>query len=331
MQRTPSLFLVLSALVVLAGAGVSGSPPLARAQDATTIRFAISMPASSPWDRIARAWNNSLSSDSAGALAISSTVGSAAGPENDFVADIAAGRRDAAMITSLALGRSIPAVRVLEAPGAVSADHLDAARAAVAAEIDAQLAAQDLVRLGWLDFGDVRIFSASAVAAPSDLAARHTWAHPDDDVVEELLRASGASGTSLTLDRVLSGLGAGTIDTVFASAFAVSGMTWSPHFHHVSDRVFFHAGGMTVMRRSTYLGLSTAARAALDSTAASAHRRLASMIRTEDAHAYTALTGAGIAVTTTTSAWGGIETTARGALVPRVYSRALLTSAENAR
>jgi TRAP-type transport system periplasmic protein len=224
-------------------------------------------------------------------------------------------------------------VRVLDAPGVLdSASELDAARASVAGDLDALLEARDLVRLGWLDFGEGRVFSTGPVVSPSDLAGRHTWMHPGDAVVDALLHAAGGPSVVLRLDQVLSGLGSGSVDTVIASALAVTGLTWSSHLSHVGDRPLFHLGGMTVMRRSTYLALPAAARAALDSTSASAHSRLATTVRQSDERSYAALTASGglTVDAMSASAWDATCRTARTALVGSTYGRALLGEVEAA-
>lgn len=328
MNRSTLPFL-LAALLALAGVH---APVSAGAQTATTLRLSMSPPRGSTWDRVGRAWARSLSEDSGGTLTMEVTSGSAAGSDDGFVTGIAGNTVDVAMITSLGLSRTIPAVRVLDAPGALEGtSELAAARAAVADDLDALLTAQDLVRLGWLDFGDARVFSNAAVAAPTDLASRHTWLHPDDAVVRELLRGTGGASVSLQLAQVLGAFGSGSIDTVIASSLAVTGLAWSSHVSHVSSRTLFHLGGMTVMRRSTYLALPAAARATLDSTSTAAHTRLASSIRTEDERSYTALTTTGgLTIDTSSSAWDATLRATRTALAPSVYSRALLGEVEAA-
>jgi TRAP-type C4-dicarboxylate transport system substrate-binding protein len=260
-------------------------------------------------------------------------AGTSAGSDDTFVRAIAGGSVDLAMVTAVGLGSALPAARVLEAPGALSsASEVTAARAAVASELDALLEAQDLVRLGWLDYGEARLFSTGSVVSPGDLAGRHTWVHPGDAVVEAILRAAGGPSVALPLERVLGALGSGGVDTVVTSAFAASGLTWSSHLGHVGDRPLFHVGGMTVMRRSTYLALPAEARAALDATAASAHARLATMIRQSDERAYAALTTSGGLTVDAMSgtAWDATCRTARTALAGATYPRALLSEVEAA-
>lgn len=321
------------ALLSLALLALALVPPAAGAQTTTTLHLALSPPAGSPWDRVGRAWARSLAEDSGGALAMEVRSGTSAGTDDTFAGAIAGGRVDVAMITSLGLSSTIPAVRVLEAPGALDgASEVTAARAAVADDLDALLEARDLVRLGWLDYGEARLFSTGSVVSPSELASRHTWVHPGDVVVDAVLHAAGGPSVALRLDQVLGALGSGSVDTVVTSAYAASGLTWSSHFSHVGDRTLFHVGGMTVMRRSTYLALPAAARAALDGTAASAHARLATMIRQNDERAYSALsTTGGLTVDAmNASAWDATCRTARTALVGSTYSRALLTEVEAA-
>lgn len=330
-MRRLRVLLVLSSLALAS----THAPPSAAAQTATTtLRLSFTMPRGSAWESVARAWNRSLGESSNGALALDLTVGSAAGPESGLAGAIAAGTIDVAMVTSLGIASAVPAARVLDAPGALDgATELDAARAAVRADLDALLTAQDLVMLGWLDFGDARIFSTAPIATPSDLSGRRTWLHPGDTVVDALLDAAGGTSVTAPLDQVLLGLGAGTLDTVVASALAVTGMTWSTHLTHVTDRPLFHLGGMTVMRRSTYLALSDAARAALDSTSATVHTRLGATIRRDESRSYTALTTDRLTVVDTTAsaaAWDTACRTARTALVGSQYTRALLRTVEAA-
>lgn len=326
---TFAVLCVAFGMALVGGAGV----PAAGAQAVTPVRLRLAMvaPRGSAWDRVARAWNRSLSEATGGTLELEVSPGSGAGDEGAFVRSMtgSSSTLEGAMLSSMGLSAIVPAARVLEAPGALdSYAELDRARAAVEADLDTLFAAENVVVLGWSDFGEASIYSTTPVRTPADLRGRHTWLHSGDAMTQALLRAAGGPTVELGVAQVLPGLTDGSIDTVVASASAVSGLTWHTALRHVTRPSVMFLVGATVLRRDTYLALSDAQRAALDETAAAAHATLSRTIRRDDARFREALTTTGGLTEADGSAsaalWTAAFTQARDALVGSHYTRAML-------
>jgi TRAP-type C4-dicarboxylate transport system substrate-binding protein len=144
----------------------------------------------------------------------------------------------------------------------------------------------------------------------------------------EFLRIVGANGVSLGIPEVLPALSTGQIDTVIASATAVSALQWHTRVTHVTRQSAAMLVGATILWRDDYTALSDDVRTALDDTSARAHQTLVRTIRRDDDRYYTSLTtehgltevdGAAYE-----SEWRDVARRTREAMVGRLYDRALL-------
>ena len=330
-MNTRASLSLLAAVALLFVPGTSApTASVAHAQAATQIRLVTLAPRGSPPYRVFTAWNNSLREQTAGRLELHVVPGSS-GDERQFVRDLRAGTVDAAALTSIGLAQIARSVLVLQAPG-VAEDYpeLDRVRAALDVELRHELESNGVVLLGWGEAGRVRVFSTHPITSPAELAAAHPWQFPGDDIFGEFLHQIGATGVPLPLAGVLPALTAGTVDVVVGSATAVTALQWHTHVTHVIEQSRAILVGATVYDAADYHALSAADRTVLDATAAQAHARLQSQMRTGDDGFYTTLTAHGItpvAATAHDAEWRQAAQRTRDALVGRVYSRALLDRA----
>ena len=95
--------------LAVAGAmvGALAVPSLARVSAAgnTTIRLATLAPAGSSWDKVFRAWGNSLKQQTGGAVQFQFFPGGVAGDERDVIRKMKLGQMDAGGFTSIGLGQ----------------------------------------------------------------------------------------------------------------------------------------------------------------------------------------------------------------------------------
>ncbi len=330
MKKDPRRYLVLLlALFALLLPG-TGTHEVEAQDGAVTLRIATLAPRGSPWDRVFRAWNNSLREATGERLSIQLFPGGSQGDERDYVRKMRIDQLDGAAITSGGLSLIVRSSLVLQAPGIFdNYAELDRARTAMDSEFRGLFRAEGFELLGWGDVGQGRVFSAGGpVARPADLRSRRPWQPSDDSMFGEFLRIVGANGVSLGIPEVLPALSTGQIDTVIASATAVSALQWHTRLSHVTRESAAMLIGATVLWGEDYTGLAPDLRTALDATSTRAHGTLVRTIRRDDDRYYTALATEHGLVEVDGSAheseWRDVATRTREAMVGRLYDRALL-------
>jgi TRAP-type C4-dicarboxylate transport system substrate-binding protein len=326
--------LLLAGIVAILGlAPALGAPAhRAHAQDAQpiTLRIATIAPRGSAWHRVFTAWGNSLRTQTQGRLTIQ--VQAAGGSdETDLVRRLRAHELDGASFTALGIAQIARPVLVLQAPG-VYDDYaqLDRARTAMDAEIRQQLEQNGVVLMGWSDYGRARIFSTCLIAQPSDFRSAHPWLPEGDTMFPEFLRAAGATGVALRMSDVRGALEAGRIDTVVASATAVSALQWHTRLTHVTQQSSAVLIGATLFDKARVDALPADLQQALRDTARQAHETLQRTVRRDDDRYYETLVSRGMTPVDATAheaAWRQSAQRAREALIGSVYSRQQLDRA----
>lgn len=322
-----ALALALLAAVVLPAA-VPGAG--AQAPTTTTLRMAVLAPRGSTWHRVFTAWGNTLRTQTQGALTIQVQTASP-GDERNLVAQMRAGQLDGACFTSVGLGHVARPSLVLQAPGVFDGyEQIDRARTAMDAELRAMFEQNGAVLLGWSDYGRGRVFSTRPVARPADLRGAHVWTLADDPIAPEFLHVVGATPVELPLGGVMGALNAGQVDTVVASASAVSALQWHTRLTHVMQQSNAVLVGGTLIAKPRFDALSPALQQALRDTGRQAHETLQRTVRRDDDRFYEALTSHGMTPVDASAheaEWRQAAQQARERLVGRVFERALLDRA----
>lgn len=330
--RSIAPILLALGLVLVPGA----APHDAVAQTETvTLRIATLAPRGSPWDRVFRAWNNSLREATGNALEIQLFPGGSQGDERDYIRKMRIDQLDGAAVTSTGLGLVVRSALVFQAPGLFdSYTALDAARTALDSDMRTAFRAEGFELVGWGDVGRGRMFSTAPITRPSDLRSRRPWQYSDDTMFGEFLRIIGANGVALGVPEVLPALSTGQIDTVIASATACSALQWHTALTHVTRQSAAMLVGATILWGEDYNGLAPELRTALDTTAAQAHATLIRTIRRDDDRYYTALTTehgmTEVDGSAYESEWRDVARQTREAMVGRLYTRELLDRASAA-
>lgn len=321
------------ALLALAMALVPGvTPEPVVAQEAgTTLRIATLAPRGSTWHRVFTAWGNSLRTQTGGRLSVQ-VVAAGAGDEMDLVRRLRAGEIDGASFTAVGIGQIARPVLVLQAPGVFeSYEQLDRARTTMDAELRAQFAQNGVELMGWSDYGQGRIFSTRPITRPSELAQTHPWILENDPIFPELLRVIGGTGVPLPIGGVRAALDAGRIDTVVASATAVSALQWHARMTHVTQDSNAILIGATLFSKERVDALPADLQQALRDTARQAHETLQRTVRRDDQRYYEALLSRHgiqpVSAQTHAVEWRQAAQQTRERLVGRIYSREQLDRA----
>lgn len=301
----------------------------AAAQDTPiTLRIATLAPRGSAWHRVFTAWGNSLRTQTGGRLTIQVTPASA-GDEMQLVRRLRAREIDGASFTAVGIGQIARPVLALQAPGVLdSYEQLDRARTALDAELRGLFAENGVALMGWSDYGQARIFSTRPIRRPADFREAHPWVLENDPIFPELLRVIGAQGVPLPIGGVMDALEAGRVDTVVASATAVSALQWHTRLTHVLQQSSAVLLGATLFSKERVDALPADLQQALRETAAQAHEALQRTVRRDEERYFQTLsTRPGMTLVDGSqfeTEWRQVAQQTRERLVGRVYSRELL-------
>lgn len=282
---------------LLAAACALAVPSLARVSAAgtTTIRLGVLAPAGSTWDKVFRAWNNSVSKETGGAVNFQLFMGGVAGDERDVIRKMKLGQMDAGGLTSIGLGQIARPTAVLQMPGVLdNYAQLKIAREKLASDFEGMFAKEGYTLLGWGDAGFARQFAKKPILMPSDLKTARPWVPRDDPALLELMKTIGANGVPLGIPEVFPALQTGMVDAVTVSAIAAVALQWFRYCTHVSKQAPVVIVGATVVRTDTLKGIAPDHQKILMDTGKKAHAALVDQVAKEDEKAYKTLLGRGI-------------------------------------
>lgn len=318
---------------VLVVAGALALPSLARVSAAgnTTIKLACLAPAGSSWDKVFRAWSNSLSKETGGALSFQIYPGGQKGDERDVIRRMKLGELDAGLMTSVGLGQIVRPTYVLQMPGIIDGyKQLNYVREKLSSEFGAMFEKEGYTLLGWGDAGFLRQFSKKPILMPEDLKSVRPWVPRDDPALPEMMKIIGANGVPLGIPEVFPALQTGMVDTVVVSALAAVALQWFRYVTHMTEEAPVAIVGATVLRTEFFKALPPDHQKKLMETSKKAHTALNDSIVKEDAAAYKTLTSRGIKVYKAQGtpeqkkAWDALNTEVNKRMTGRLWSKELL-------
>jgi TRAP-type transport system periplasmic protein len=297
----------------------------------TTIRLATLAPAGSSWDKVFRAWGNSLSEQTGGALSFQFFPGGVAGDERDYIRKMKLGQIDAAGLTSVGLGQIARPISVLQMPSLIqNYKQLNHVRDKLAPEIEGMFEKEGYRLLGWGDAGFGRIFSKKPILKPSDYKTVRPWVPRDENALPEMMKIVGANGIPLGIPEVFPALQTGMVDTVVVSPIACVALQWFRYVTHMSKGQGVAIVGATLLRDEFYKTLAPDHAKALIDTGKKAHAALITQIQKEDQKAYETLKSRGIqefdvnATPETKKAWEDLDAEMIKRLTGKLWSKELL-------
>lgn len=289
---------LLRTLLVAAGiAGAVAVPSLAgvSAAGTTTIRMASLAPAGSSWDKVFRAWGNSLKQQTGGALQFQFFPGGVAGDERDVIRKMKLGQMDAAGLTSIGLGQIARPISILQMAGTVeNYKQLNYVREKLGPDFEGMFQKEGYHLLGWGDAGFGRIFSKKPILMPTDYKSVRPWVPREDSSLPEFMKIVGANGVPLGIPEVFPALQTGMIDTVVASAIAAVALQWFRYVTHVSKEANVAIVGATLIRDDLFKTIAPDHQKVLLETGKKAHATLVAQVQVEDVKAYKTLLGRGM-------------------------------------
>jgi TRAP-type transport system periplasmic protein len=284
-------------LVLLMAGAVVAVPSLASVSAAgnTTIRFASLAPSGSSWDKVFRAWGNSVKQQTGGAVTFQWFAGGVAGDERDIIRKMKLSQMDAGAITSVGLGQIARATMILQMAGIFeNYKQLNHTRDQLGPDFDAMVQKEGYKLLGWSDVGFARIFSKKPILKPEDYKAVRPWVPREDAVLPEMFKIIGANGVPLGIAEVFPALQTGMVDTVVNSAIGAVALQWFRYVTHMSKDANTAIVGAIVLRDELFKSIAPDHQKVLVDTAKKANGALLAQIQSEDVKAHKTLLSRGL-------------------------------------
>jgi TRAP-type C4-dicarboxylate transport system substrate-binding protein len=274
--------------LLAAAALVLGAPGQARAE--TTLKFGTLLPQNSPWGRELKKWAAQVATDTGGELAMDIQWNGQAGDEALMVQKIRIGQLDGAIVSATGLAQTGVADALLfQLPGLFADWHkLDAARAAVTADLDAQFYARGFIVLGWGSAGAMKAMSVGfEVRRPRDLQGKGLFVLAGDPIQPALFSAIGGNAPrSISVGEILPGLTSGAVTVVTASPLLAEQLQWSPRITHVCSQTLSYGVGGFLASLSRMQALPQRFKDVMAARGAELQGRLEPMVRNLDAQAF---------------------------------------------
>jgi TRAP-type C4-dicarboxylate transport system substrate-binding protein len=327
-MRKSAFWLFGLVLAVTLGVGVDVTAQPAPAQP-RTLSIATLAPPGSTWMRAFDAWNRELRRRSNGTLQFRFYPGGVQGDESEVIRKIRNGRLDGAAVTAVGLAQVYRPALVFQLPGILRTyAQLDAARNALATEMDAGFESGGFKLLGWADVGQSRLFSTVPIAAPSQIRGRKPWVWRDDLVLPEFFRAIRANAVPLQLPEVLGALQTNRIDCLFSTPVAAVALQWSSRISHVTDLPLAIVLGGTVLGKRQWDSLTEEQRTLLKETGVQFHALARRNLRRDETTAMQALVQRNIQLVPVNAQqrqeWLTVAATVRQRLAGQVADQALI-------
>ena len=185
--------------------------------------------------------------------------GGTMGDDKTIIRKIRAGQIDGAPLGTQIVSQFVRQAMVFMAPQTFfNYKQVDAVRAALKSEFDAEAYSNGFKLLNWWDAGKVRIFSKKPVQTFDDLRSGRPWLYPESPLLKAFYKMINVTGVPLGLREVYGGLQTNMIDTVWISSVLAMAFRWHSKTKYVSATPVNIIQGALVMSRKTWEGINEA-------------------------------------------------------------------------
>jgi TRAP-type C4-dicarboxylate transport system substrate-binding protein len=294
-----------------------------------TISIATLAPPGSTWMKVFDAWNREVRRRSNKTLELRFYAGGVQGDESEVIRKIRSGRLDGAAVTAVGLAQIYRPALVFQMPGILkNYAQLDAARAALAPEMNPKFAESGFQMLGWADVGQSYVFSTQPVMKPSDLGPRKPWVWRDDLVLPAFYKVVKSNPVPLQLPEVLGALQTNRVDTVLSTPVAAVALQWLPRLTNMLDFPLTVVIGGTVMGQKQWEALTPEQKTIMTETSAQFHALARKNLRADEEKALAAIKEHNIKVLTPSESdkaeWIKVGTEVRKQLTGQIADQALV-------
>jgi TRAP-type C4-dicarboxylate transport system substrate-binding protein len=326
-RSMPALLLVAIATALMLSPGT----PRARAEGSMVLKLAVIAPRTPELAAEEKKYNKRLAELTQGRVQVRVYWGGAAGDDQDVLRKMRAGQLDGSPLGLDVLSQFVRECLVLQTPGLFrNYAQVDAVRAALTPEFDAEAYRQGFKTVVWGDIGRLRLFSKRKIVALSDLASARPWLHPASEMLREFYHQVGATGIPLSVGEVFGGMKTGMIDTFWSTAAVAAALQWHSTAKFISADGLGFLNGALVLRRQAWEALPDAARKAIDAELAERVQSSQLEIRKADDAIFQRLLSRGYTAVRPSqpAEWWAAGRMLRRHLVGRAYSQALVDRVE---
>jgi TRAP-type C4-dicarboxylate transport system substrate-binding protein len=266
---------LLIALVLLAG--------VARAQTGPPLRFAAVTPDGTPWARVLRGFSYDVSSGTNDELQIKWIWGGIAGDELAVVDRIRRGQLDGSA-SSAGCERLAPSMRVTRLIGLLqNRDELKMILGKMRPRIDAEMAQQGFVELGFVANGMSILMTRQPVSSMDDLRKTRVWVWNEDDVMLRALETLGVPVVSAGLNEAAQLYSDGKVDGFVTIPLGALAFQWSAQARYFTELPIGFLPGCLIASQRRIDGLSVEQKAVVRSAGARVALRFDDAGATQDA------------------------------------------------
>ncbi|SHL81462.1 TRAP-type C4-dicarboxylate transport system, substrate-binding protein [Roseovarius marisflavi] len=252
-------------------------------QAQTELRLGTAAPSASPWGVWVQDVADEVEKASDGALRIRVIGDAALGREKTLLRQSMKGRLDMIMISNVYLSLIEQEIDLVSSPflfdttaqgSCVAVNHLGSI-------LEHSMEAAQLVPLGWLEVGNVIVFSRDPIAAPSDLEGKKV--RISETSVDMLFsRRLGAVGVPLGISDTILSLQTGSVDAAFLPAAFGVGIGIHKIAPHLTISNHTRLIGTIAVSKLTYDRLSPQEQKWLEIVTSSGPRLSANILDTEE-------------------------------------------------
>jgi len=207
------------------------------------------------------------------------------------------GQFDAVSLTAMGLGLVLGDIFIFELPMLFSSyEELDYVRSRLTPEFSRLFEEINYTLLGWGDIGFTYIFSKHPLRTHSDLKKTRFWVCDIDPIAEAFALESGEEPVLASINKVLSMLENGEVDTVYSPPYGCIVLQWYTQLKYMSDLVFAPGIAATIITKRRFDSLSEEERNLFKAVAEKHHRKNIVQIRKRNEESLEVLKSEGIEI-----------------------------------
>ena len=272
-------------------AGLLGALPVA----AKTLKIATVSPEGSAWMKVLREAVEEVATATEGRVSFKVYPGGIQGDDPIVLRKMRQRQLHGGLLTAAVFNTRYKDIQIYNVPMAFrSFDEVDAVRRHMDPLLLAGLAEAGFESFGIAEVGMAYAMSKKKAQAVADGRRLKVW-QPDGDIAaERALRAFGITPIPLTIADVLSGLQAGTIDTVAVPPVAAVPLLWHTQLKYVLDLPLMYIYGLFVVQADALHGIEAEDLAATKRIMAAAVAQADRINRADHAAAWRTLASQGL-------------------------------------
>ena len=301
-------------------------------EEGQILKVALAIPRSQEIEIEVKKYNDKLAAMTNNSVKVRIYWGGAAGDDLDVLRKMKTGQMDATALSLELCSQFVRQALVLASPALfTNYKQLDAVRAAMTPQMDAEAYENGFKIMGWGDVGRLRLMSKQPVANLADFRKMRPWLYPQSEMLKDFYKQVNATGVPLGLIEVYGALQTNMIDVVWISSLLGGAMQWHTATHYISEQGLGFISGAFIIRRGAWDALPQNVKDSMIKLAGETRQKNQIEARKADERAYKKLVERGHKPVklTNLAEWQKVGESVREHMVGRIYTRELLQKAES--